>query len=81
MDSYDEFVAELVSDDAPRLFAVVREYGDREDADVAAWGMAFPDRAEVVGVERRVRMSLRDPERAARLFAGGDGARARLVWC
>jgi hypothetical protein len=70
----------MVADEAPRLFAVVQEYGDRVDGRIAAWGMAFGDHAEVVAVERGLRMSLRVPENALRLFRFGSHIKARLVW-
>lgn len=68
----------MVADEAPRLFAVVQEYGVRVDAVIAAWGMAFPDHAEIVA--HQLRMSVRDPESALRMFAVGRHIRARLVW-
>ena len=48
---FAELVDELVAEDAPRLFAVLQEYGERADGRIAAWGMAFPDHADVVGVD------------------------------
>lgn len=76
-----EFAAileEMVADEAPRLFAVVQEYGERVDARIAAWGIAFDDHAEVVA--RGVQGRLRTPEDALRLFNRGSHIRARLVW-
>nr|BFE99959.1 hypothetical protein GCM10020241_16350 [Streptoalloteichus tenebrarius] len=70
----------MVADDAPRLFAVVLEYGERVDAHVAAWGLAFADHAEVVSAESKLWMSSRDPEKALRAFRCGRHIRARLVW-
>ncbi len=70
----------MVADEAPRLFAVVQEYGDRVDGRIAAWGMAFDDHAEVVSVKRGLRMSLPAPENALRLFKVGSHIQARLVW-
>jgi hypothetical protein len=78
-----EFVAlldNMVADEAPRLFAIVQEYGERVDGRIAAWGMAFTDQAEVVSTERTRRMSLRTPENALRQFTIGGDIRARLVW-
>ncbi|MGH3620725.1 MAG: hypothetical protein ACRDQ5_02920, partial [Sciscionella sp.] len=78
-----EFVAileSMVADEAPRLFAVVQEYGDRVDGQIAGWGIAFTDHAEVISVTRRMRMSLQTPETALRLFNLGSHIRARLVW-
>ncbi|MCC8243273.1 hypothetical protein [Saccharothrix luteola] len=75
----DTFVAEMVADDAPRLFAVVQVH-DNTDADIAAWGLAFPDHAEVVLANGGTRMRLRSPERAARLLSRPPATDARLVW-
>ena len=71
-------VETLVADEAPRLFAVVQEYGERVDAVIAAWGMAFPDHAEIVA--HQLRMSVREPENALHMFTVGGRIRARLVW-
>lgn len=71
---------DMVAHEAPRLFAIVEEYGERVDGRIAAWGMAFTDRAEVVSVERTQRMSLQAPENAVPLFHFGSHIRARLVW-
>jgi hypothetical protein len=46
---FDLAVQGLVDDSAPRLFAIVQVYGEREDGRVAAWGMELEDRAEVIG--------------------------------
>ncbi|WP_447040195.1 hypothetical protein [Streptomyces sp. DSM 118878] len=74
----------LVNATAPRLFAVVEEYttedGDR-DAQVAAWGLAHGDgSAQVTTVSGGVRMSLRNPERAAQLISMRPGSVSSLVW-
>lgn len=42
-------IAELVAAEAPRLFAVVQEYGERVDGRIAAWGLAFEDHARSSG--------------------------------
>ena len=73
-------VERAVADGAPRLFAVVQEYGERVDGRIAAWGMAFDDHAEVVSVVGEMWGSVRTPEDAVRLFGGGDHICARLVW-
>ncbi|WP_225978486.1 hypothetical protein [Gandjariella thermophila] len=78
-----QFVAileSMVADEAPRLFAVVQEYGNRVDAQIVAWGMAFADHAEVVSVDRSLRMSLRKPKDTLPAFHFGSHIRARLVW-
>lgn len=73
-------LASMVADEAPRLFAVVQEYGTRVDARIAGWGVAFDDHAEAFSIERTQRMSLRAPEDALRMFNFGSHIRARLVW-
>jgi hypothetical protein len=70
----------MIADEAPRLFAVVQEYGERVDGRIAAWGMAFDDHTEVVSVAGGMRMSLQVPENALRVFTFGSHIRARLVW-
>ncbi|MER5389751.1 hypothetical protein [Saccharopolyspora sp. NPDC002686] len=69
----------IVADEAPRLFAVVQEYGDRGDGRIAAWLLAFADHAEVIAVGGGLRMSLSAPESALRGFNIGSRIRAR-VW-
>ncbi|MBB5155941.1 hypothetical protein [Saccharopolyspora phatthalungensis] len=79
-DMFAAIVDGMVADFAPRVFAVVQEYGDRVDARIAAWGIAFDDHAEVVGVDGGLRMSLQTPENALRGFTWGSHITARLVW-
>ncbi|PSM37761.1 hypothetical protein C6Y14_40550 [Streptomyces dioscori] len=74
----------LVNATAPRLFAVVEEWtteaGDR-DARVAAWGLAHRDGSAQVATESGgLRMSLRNPERAAQLVSRCPGSVGSLVW-
>ncbi len=80
-DTEEEFaqeVAELVADEAPRVFALVEEHGERVDGRVIAWGMAFDDHAEAVSVGRGLRGSFPSAERAHRAFS--RRAKIRLVW-
>ncbi|MGQ0837374.1 hypothetical protein [Actinokineospora sp.] len=77
---FAELVAGMVADEAPRLFAVVQEYGERADGRIAAWGMAFEDRAEVVDAVGGVRMSLRSAERAAQMHDRRPDITAHVVW-
>lgn len=72
-------LSELVASERPRLFALCEEDGERADGWILAWGMAFEDRAEVVGVEGVLRARLRSAEVALRLLS--QGRRLRLVWC
>ncbi|WP_406691988.1 hypothetical protein REH65_08330 [Saccharopolyspora sp. ID03-671] len=77
---FTELIEGLVADFAPKVFAIVQEYGDRLDAEIVAWGIAFDDRAEVVDVDGGLRMSLETPERALLGFRAGDNFTEHLVW-
>ncbi|EOD67519.1 hypothetical protein [Amycolatopsis vancoresmycina] len=77
---FSTLVTELALAEAPRLFAVVQEYGVRVDARIAGWGLAFEDRADVISVGGRLRMSLTAPEHALRGFRAGPHVHPRLVW-
>jgi hypothetical protein len=61
LSTFDEEIRSLVTDTAPRVFAVVQVYGEREDGRVAAWGFAHDEGEggevfDVVGVEGNVRL-------------------------
>ncbi|MEF3116492.1 hypothetical protein [Streptomyces chrestomyceticus] len=76
-------VQELVDATAPRLFAVVEEFGicGLRDARVAAWGLAYEDgRADVAAVDSGFRMSVAAPERAARFVSMRPGSLGSVVW-
>ncbi|WP_218120147.1 hypothetical protein [Actinopolyspora mzabensis] len=77
---FAELLRGIVADHAPHVFVIVQEYGERVDGRVAAWGMAFDERAEIVTVEGDMRMSLRSPEAALPNFRFGTRIRSRLVW-
>lgn len=70
----------MVADNAPRVFAVVQEYGDRVDARIAAWGMSFEDDVDIVGVDGTMHIGVPSPEQALRCFAIGTRITPRLVW-
>lgn len=72
-------MAEMVNDEAPRLFAVVQELGERVDGRIAAWGMAFDDHAALVR-ERGVWLSVSSPDRARHLLGRAPDVTAHLVW-
>jgi hypothetical protein len=79
----EEFTAtlqDLVTDTAPRLFAVVQEYGDRVDGRVAAWGMAFEDYAEVISVEGHRRLRAPSPAHALRAYRLGARIVSGVMW-
>jgi hypothetical protein len=75
---------EVAQEGAPRLFAIVEEYGNAEDARVAGYGLAYADRAEVDAVEGGFRLSSESAESARTLFeiTSGDEAvrEVHVVW-
>ncbi len=63
--SEEEFaqeVRELVAEEAPQMFALVEEYGERVDGRIIGWGVVFEDRVEVLGVDGGLRASFASTE-------------------
>jgi|SRR5699024_4466654 len=77
---FSQVLGRMVADHAPRLFAIVAEYGDRVDAAIAAWGMAFDDRAELVAIERGLRVTMPTADEALAVFSVGAHIHPRVVW-
>lgn len=81
---FTALMREVAREDAPRLFAIVEEYGEAEEARVAGYGLAYDDRVEVDSVEGGFRLSSGSAESARALFeiSSGDAEvrRAHLVW-
>lgn len=78
-DEFNELIQEMVADEAPKLFAVVQEYGERVDAHVAGWGMWFGDHVVACNIDGRT-MIMRSVESTMRLFRGGPYDTPRLCW-
>lgn len=76
---FQELLEGLVTDEAPQLFAIAQEYGERVDCRIAAWGLAFANHAEVVSVQGGLRMRLAEPEDALCCFNMGSFVRAPRV--
>jgi hypothetical protein len=76
---FAELIQDMVDDEAPRLFAIVQEYGERVDAVVAAWGMWFGDRVVAFSDDGGM-LVLRSVENAMRMFRGGSDVTPRLCW-
>jgi hypothetical protein len=77
---FTKMIEIMVRDEAPRLFAVVQEYREDVDCRVAAWGMAFDERTEVVSLDGAIRSTAKDPRDMLHLFAD-DRVTPRIVWC
>ncbi len=85
MDSvFAALLREVAHEGAPRLFAIVEEYGEQDDARVAGYGLAYNDRADVNSVGGDFRLNSQSPESALSLFEISTGdkdvKRLHLVW-
>jgi hypothetical protein len=73
-------IENMVKDQAPHRFALVETVGERMDATIIAWGLAFRGHVEIMSNGRGVtRGVFRSAERALRLLAGTHHS-IRLVW-
>lgn len=79
-EKFGEILASMVADNAPRLFAVVQEWGTRVDARVAGWGVAHDDHVDVIGLDGAVHLGAARPENILRGFGWRDRITARIVW-
>lgn len=79
-EAFPAFMTALIADEAPRLFAIVIEHGNRADVDIAAWGMAFDDNAQVISTDGRERFNLGKPENALRHFRTDLHTTPHLIW-
>jgi hypothetical protein len=86
-EEFDKLVREMVVDDAPRVFAVVQVEGEREDAWIVGWGLAFEDGEgrmvyEVVGCGGAKRVRVRSLDRLGLIFGGGGDplVSVRVEW-
>jgi hypothetical protein len=77
---FTELVVEMVADQAPHVFAVVLEYGERVDAQIVAWGMALDEGAYMTTVDGRNQYCLVDPESALKYVRGQPDTTPHLVW-
>ncbi|MGH3771602.1 MAG: hypothetical protein ACRDRW_09440 [Pseudonocardiaceae bacterium] len=78
--TFAALVDELVANEAPRLFALVAEFGERVNGEIAAWGMAFEDHVEIVSVEDGSSINLSSLELATHIFSHHPTITARVVW-
>lgn len=74
---FAELIAGMVSDAAPRVFALVAERGERVDAAVFAWGVSLEDHAVLIGPGNS-HGRFRSAESAHRLHS--RVVKLRLVW-
>lgn len=76
----------MVAENAPRLFALCEEIGERIDACIIAWGLTFDDYTEVMyrpdSAKNRTTVICDSPERAYKWFTKRlkVHSKIRLVW-
>ncbi|MFD0201753.1 MULTISPECIES: hypothetical protein [Saccharothrix] len=79
-----DLVDELVTEAAPRMFALVEEYGAAESARVAGYGLAYAARAEVNSVEGDFHLNSTSVERLRTVFEISSRSagvrRVHVVW-
>ncbi|GAA4878229.1 hypothetical protein [Saccharopolyspora cebuensis] len=73
-----DLLRQLTQDEAPRVFSLCAEVGERYDGHVEFWGMAFDDHVDVISASGRLRGTFRSAEAALRRLSGGG--RLHLVW-
>ena len=77
---FAELVETMVADSAPRLFAIVQEYGERVDAKFAAWGLAFDDHVDAIGTGGAVHVGAPSADSLLKRFHFGSHITPRIVW-
>lgn len=65
-------VADFVSGQAPTTFALVLEHGERADAQVIGWGLAFDDHVDVITLSGSLHKGFSTVTEARRRFALGE---------
>lgn len=79
--TFARLVRELVEVEAPRRFALVEEIGERKDAMIVAWGIAFDDHAEVASAAHDgIRAIFPSAESARQRLSSHEKIKIRLVW-
>jgi hypothetical protein len=79
-EEFARLVTEMVTDDAPRVFAVVQEYGDRIDARIAAWGLAHAGHVDVIGLNGAIHLGAAGPETVLHRYDRRADTTAHVIW-
>nr|WP_042198566.1 hypothetical protein [Kibdelosporangium sp. MJ126-NF4]CEL23415.1 hypothetical protein [Kibdelosporangium sp. MJ126-NF4]CTQ96795.1 hypothetical protein [Kibdelosporangium sp. MJ126-NF4] len=77
---FTTLVTRFVADQAPRVFAVVVEYGEQTDAEIIAWGMELPHGSYMVTTDGRNQYALTEPDNALRYVPSQTNITPHLVW-
>ncbi|SMD27420.1 hypothetical protein [Kibdelosporangium aridum] len=70
----------MITEHAPRRFAVVLEYGDQIDAKVHAWGIALDDAAYMTTVDGKHQYSMATADNAVKFAPKPPNVTPYLVW-
>ena len=77
---FAEEINKMVAAEAPKIFALVAEIGDRVDAMITGWCVDLPDRTEVISVSTNgARGNFRSVEHARKLLSAGGKVKLRPV--
>lgn len=77
---FDDLVSQMVADQAPRVFAVVLEFGEQVEAEIVAWGMELGEGAYMTTVDGRDQYVLAEPENALMYVRRRTNTTPHLVW-
>jgi hypothetical protein len=77
---FTELFQEMVTDQAPRLFAIVLEHGDEADAEIIGWGMSLDEGAYVTTVDGSNQYVLTSAENALKYLRPRADVTPHLVW-
>nr|CEL16810.1 hypothetical protein [Kibdelosporangium sp. MJ126-NF4] len=77
---FTKLMAEMVADQAPRVFAVVLEFGEQIDAQIVAWGMTLDDGAYMTTVDGRNQFVLAEPENVLKYVPSRSNITPHIVW-
>nr|WP_052478813.1 hypothetical protein [Kibdelosporangium sp. MJ126-NF4]CEL20766.1 hypothetical protein [Kibdelosporangium sp. MJ126-NF4]CTQ89679.1 hypothetical protein [Kibdelosporangium sp. MJ126-NF4] len=73
-------VREMVDGHAPRVFAVVVEFGEQIDAQIIAWGMSLASGTFMTTLDGRNHYSLSEPENALKYIVKRTNVTSHIVW-
>lgn len=79
-EQYAEVVRQLVTESAPRRFAIVQDWGDRFDSRVAAWGIATDEHTHIIDADAGPRMTVDSVRLALLLYTEKPHVSARVHW-
>ncbi|ONI84274.1 hypothetical protein ALI144C_15550 [Actinosynnema sp. ALI-1.44] len=77
---FNTMIAQIVTDQAPRVFAVVLEFGEQTDAEIVGWGLELDHGAYMVTADGRNQYALAEPGNALRYLRNRSNVKPHLIW-